>query len=375
MQTLVPAALKPTLESLYLAATHEEHWDTALAELSTAFDSPRVALLRATPGLRAVVQIRARNHDPEAQRLYHDYYWALDPSNLIAPEARVGQWLDRPELFDPATTPRPEYMDFAVRWGIRYVCGGKVHSDETTETFLGLQRPMGHSPFDEQSARVFELLAPHIRLAASIAAELNAARLSQGLAQAALDGLPGLVYAVNAEGRVMIANACGERHLASKAPFCTHAGVLTSVDPNVAARLSSALKDARALVGTGFRCNAGADTWLIRVLPIAVLPGTAVVYATSTVPSPVPAELLKQVLGFSTSEAEVAYLMADGLSAKEIAHARRVSITTIRTQIREVFRKAGVRRQADLSRLLWSVPRLHEASTQVRNASGKSVRS
>jgi len=352
---------KPAVESLYLAAVHEEHWPQALAELSNAFDSPRVGLLRVMPGFGSVIDMRAFNHEPEAQRLYRDYYWRLDPSHLITRGAEVGQWLDRPGLYDPRTTPQPEYMNYAIRWGIRFVCGGKVHSDSNSETFVSLQRPKDHGPFGVEAARVFEQVGPHIGLAVSLAEELKVAQLSRGLAQAALDGLNGLVYAVDVDGRMMVANSCGDRQLAAGTPFCVRSGFLSADDSDVSTRLSMALRDARQRVGTGFRCCVGAETWLVRVLPISHLPGAAVVYAASTERSPVPTQILKQMLGFSASEAEVAYLMADGLSAKEIADSRCVSITTIRTQIREVLRKAGVRRQADLARLLFSVPRLHDA--------------
>ena len=52
-------------------------------------------------------------------------------------------------------------------------------------------------------------------------------------------------------------------------------------------------------------------------------------------------------------------MLADGLSPKEIAFERDVSLHTIRTQVRGIFEKAGVRRQADLTRLLLSVPPIH----------------
>ena len=70
------------------------------------------------------------------------------------------------------------------------------------------------------------------------------------------------------------------------------------------------------------------------------------------------------MLEFSDAEADVAYMIADGRTTTEIAEARGVSINTIRTQMKEVFRKAGVRRQADLARLLFSMPRLQDSDHQ-----------
>jgi DNA-binding CsgD family transcriptional regulator len=44
-------------------------------------------------------------------------------------------------------------------------------------------------------------------------------------------------------------------------------------------------------------------------------------------------------------------LLAAGLTAKEIAHARGVKLRTVREQIRCIFEKTGMRRQVDLVRL------------------------
>jgi DNA-binding CsgD family transcriptional regulator len=51
-----------------------------------------------------------------------------------------------------------------------------------------------------------------------------------------------------------------------------------------------------------------------------------------------------------TEKATIA-LLAAGLTAKEIAHARGVQLRTVREQIRCICEKTGMRRQVDLVRL------------------------
>jgi DNA-binding CsgD family transcriptional regulator len=51
------------------------------------------------------------------------------------------------------------------------------------------------------------------------------------------------------------------------------------------------------------------------------------------------------------AEETIIALLGTGLTAKEIAHARGVKLSTVRAQIRSIFEKTGIRRQADLVRL------------------------
>lgn len=345
-----------SLEALYMAVTDEEQWPRALAQLGRAFDSPRVAIFRAPPRLDGIHEMRALNHDPEAQRLYREYYWALDPSHIITRDAPVGKWLDTPHLFDPRTTPCPEYMDFAIKRGIRWVCGGKVHADPSSITLLGLQRPADHAPFDSAAAQMFSRLSVHIGRASALSAELRRAELAKGLSLAALNGLESPVFAVTAGARLLLANSVGERHLALGVPFKIQGGIIYSSDPDTRSRLSLALRLVSRSRGSAFRIIATGETWLVRVLPLVQYSGSALIYATKAERAPAPTNVLRQLLNFSQAEADVAQMIASGWSVKEIAHMRSVSVNTVRAQIREVLQKAGVRRQIDLVKLLTVVP-------------------
>jgi DNA-binding CsgD family transcriptional regulator len=62
--------------------------------------------------------------------------------------------------------------------------------------------------------------------------------------------------------------------------------------------------------------------------------------------------LLQQALDLSPAEAEIAMLVAQGLSRDEIARRRWVSSETIATQIKAIFRKSDLRRQTQLAALV-----------------------
>jgi DNA-binding CsgD family transcriptional regulator len=67
---------------------------------------------------------------------------------------------------------------------------------------------------------------------------------------------------------------------------------------------------------------------------------------------PPEAPVLRQIFGFTGAEASVAIAVSSGRDVDEIARMRRVSPGTLRNQLKTVFAKTGVRRQAELVALL-----------------------
>jgi DNA-binding CsgD family transcriptional regulator len=67
------------------------------------------------------------------------------------------------------------------------------------------------------------------------------------------------------------------------------------------------------------------------------------------------AERLRALFNLTAAEVALARGLLEGRRLREIAAARRVSLETVRTQLRAVFRKTGVARQTDLVRMLQAV--------------------
>jgi DNA-binding CsgD family transcriptional regulator len=63
-------------------------------------------------------------------------------------------------------------------------------------------------------------------------------------------------------------------------------------------------------------------------------------------------DALKQLFGFSNSEAKLAFGLAQGLDIKEVAESMEVTVQTARTYLKSLFEKTGANRQADLVRTL-----------------------
>jgi DNA-binding CsgD family transcriptional regulator len=63
-------------------------------------------------------------------------------------------------------------------------------------------------------------------------------------------------------------------------------------------------------------------------------------------------QLLTQLFGLTRAEAALATQLSRGLPLQEAADALHISLHTARTQLKAIFAKTGVSRQAELIRLL-----------------------
>lgn len=353
-----------SVDALYQCITDETQWPAALQAISRFMETPGVNVLRTTPHADSLLDVHALNRDPETQLRYREYDWQFDPTHVASRQAAVGQWIDCGDLLDPQRPPQPEHVkDYALKHGIRWVAGGKVHGDEQVCVLVGLQRGSDGSPFEEDCRQRFEALAPHVRRAALLSAELQGLRKQRAFATAALDEMRHAAWVVDAGAHILHANRAAEALLAagSAGPLRAHGGVLQVAGTARAPRLEPALaqacgKGARKASAFQERVGPGATRWAIRVVPLQALAGAALVYAAELPGMPPPARLLQEIVGLTPGEAGVAFLLADGLNVKEIAAARGVTEFTVRTQMRALLAKTGARRQSELTQFLFSIP-------------------
>ena len=71
---------------------------------------------------------------------------------------------------------------------------------------------------------------------------------------------------------------------------------------------------------------------------------------------PIVPEALRTVYGLTPAEARLAIAIANGLSLDEIAALEAAQKGTLRSQLKAIFQKVGLNRQADLVKVLMTGP-------------------
>jgi DNA-binding CsgD family transcriptional regulator len=193
------------------------------------------------------------------------------------------------------------------------------------------------------------------------------------LGLASLDALDFGVMVLQADMRVRYANRWAEALLASDTRLSVEDGRLTAREAALQATLSGLLDRAvRPPTGTG---GHAAGSWMhvtsrgqavpLIVMPLASrqpvegpwqLPFAMLLMGNSASRSVLDAAVLATLFGLSRKEGIVAARLAAGETVAEIAVREFLSPHTVRVHLRDILRKTGTHRQAELVRLLHLLP-------------------
>ncbi len=402
--------LLEAVDLIYAAALDEgASWQDLGGKLMTLFEAQRATLWLAdgvgTPGNLLM------HHDSYDEQ-YASRYVLLDPYRAAAREVSVEETVRRQgdvrlghEIIPDASYVKSEfYAEFGRNSSRRYLIGGLINVSKVIP--LGLHRDAASRPFDEEDKRTLSQLLPHLQRGLQMRARL--APTTSSLATGALDALPVGVIVVDREMRVLYSNAEAVALLSD-----SQSG-LSSARPRPgpvsgACRLFASHPDDDAqlcrLVGAASRGGAGGgmqiharpdaspgDSAVLSALVCPALrhlssstqsnPGTSVIHGAATVltrhllrPSSPPVRLLIDLFGLTRSEAEVAVALAGGVTAENVARTRRVSLDTVRSQIRTLLRKTGAVGLRDFERIIALSSTMHRrGSLYARCADNDSFR-
>ncbi len=236
-----------------------------------------------------------------------------------------------------------------------------------------LMRHHRHGTLTDREVTLAGLLLPHLRRAVTISNLLDLRQIESACLTEALDALPGAVMLVDRNCGIVHANAAAERMLGAGNAVTKVRGGLRArsdrADRALREVVAHAGADEARLDGDGrpvLLSGAGTSSCLAHVLPLtgsrfraglkpravaAVILGPAAGAAVNQHPEAV-RENLRLRYGLTRAEADVALEVIRGDGRSAAAHRLGISPSTVRAHLSRVFEKTGVRRQAELVRLL-----------------------
>lgn len=184
-----------------------------------------------------------------------------------------------------------------------------------------------------------------------------------------LDGLDASLYLVDADGRLIHANAAGRAVLDACNVLLDIRGLLMACDPMVTHRLRQAFAasgrgDAAAGAREGAIPMVGLDgaRYIAHVLPLTSGPRrragaayravAAVFVRKVALTIPPRSDALRDAFRLTPTELRVLLAIVELGGIPEVAAALGVAATTIRTHVRRLFEKTGTARQADFVKLV-----------------------
>jgi DNA-binding CsgD family transcriptional regulator len=207
--------------------------------------------------------------------------------------------------------------------------------------------------------------------------EPTQARAAAGaVLHAGLDALPDGVALLDAEARLVFANAALHAMAAEADGLTLGPRGLETPDPATGLALRraaiAALAAAEGRVGLlpaagclAVNRRAGGAPWMVRALPVVPRHGARapdgfrgamlLVSDAGRRPQPAPA-LLARLFGLTPAEASLAASLAAGRTIDDHAKRRGIARETVRSQLATMRRKTGCRRQTDLVAMLARIP-------------------
>jgi DNA-binding CsgD family transcriptional regulator len=226
-------------------------------------------------------------------------------------------------------------------------------------------------PYSTQESFFLKRLVPHFQRAVQVQRELFLSRMqAQGSGQAlAASGIGMIVVAQDAQ--LLFCNDVAERVLAAGKGLTVSHGRLRASAAAENESLRAAIAEA-AIAGASrgesaggvFALPAGPERVVVLVAPLKAendlfrfhRPAAILFVSGGQRQSRLKDADIERALGLTPAEARVVCGLLEGLSLDEYARTARVSVATVRTQLKQVFAKTGATSQSALMRLILADP-------------------
>jgi DNA-binding CsgD family transcriptional regulator len=359
---------------VYEAATDPSALNAFAAGMSREF-SCDMALLYVVQGPLAkstdLLLSATANFDDWAHSSYTGYYRQHDiwSRRMLG---RPGAVLHGLEVIDPSTLHKTtHYAEYCTRIGLGHALIGKfaVSSDVGVVT---LSRTPRAREFDDEEKQRLQILIPHVQRAVQIQQRLGMAEQQRALTFEVLERLDLGVLVLMPDARLLFANAVATRVLQAGQDLTLLHGCVRPRRASHRHRFEHLVHEA-ALTSIGQGTGAGGFVVLERpegtplsllVSPYPTPPGspghahgaTLIVFSDPDAQTAVPERALAQMFGLSPAQTRLVAALVAGETMADYAEHVGVTMNTAKTQMRQVFLKVGVNRQADLIRAVAANP-------------------
>jgi DNA-binding CsgD family transcriptional regulator len=228
-----------------------------------------------------------------------------------------------------------------------------------------VNRRIGEPQFGPEHIRLLDAVRPHLARAGLLAARWRFERLRAAAEALALIGFPALV--LDAEGRVVAANSLIES--TDSCIVWLSGNRVALIDRDANAMLQRALRliaDPSAASIRSFPAKIGNQTAMVaHLIPTVgvardLFDGGYGIFVLTALAKPTApdASLLKDLFDLTAAEIRVAKGVTEGAALAEIAERHGLSVGTIRSQVKSIFTKTGLKSQSQLAGLLAAQPKI-----------------
>ena len=311
--------------------------------------------------------------DPTTLAEFAAYYGARNVWVPNASQLAEGSITVSSDLYPDALLKRTEWYDgFLRKCDLFYAVGSSIVKQEKRDVKMSFVRSERVGKYNDAELHLVRQLMPHLRNAVLLHRNLYRLKALAASAVAALEMVPMGIILLTSSGLLMHANRRAHELADTTAALrFESAGTLQASSLAATACLQRLIHDAVS-TATGKSLSHGGALGLMGrngrklhliVTPLPVDPSpfgenaAAAIFCTdpdATVG--VVARQLESMFGLTPAEARLTEALVNGQSLQQYAEARRVTMNTVRTQLKAATAKTGARRQSDLVRIVLTGP-------------------
>jgi DNA-binding CsgD family transcriptional regulator len=377
MRDIDAEALSTLIHLVYAASTDPSKWRTFLDRFATTVGAEGTVLFMHDFGDSSLVlrdgesalmeQVR---FDPAFISSYGAYYARCNVWAGVEDRMPAGRAITSEMLVPFSELQRSEfYGDWLRPQNLAHALGGVVSKTGRQAIKFSAIRSPHAGMFGDDALQVYAALVPHLCQAFEIHKRFCALRAANAGQMHALDAMPMAVWMCGADCTVLSANLAARAMTDAMCGLRVNAlGRLRAELPEDDAKLQRALARAAGVrgqprIGTALGITRLCSMTRISAMVTPVHEATADIDAETAVvvfasdPDDgmhTPEELLCKIYGLTRHQARLAGWLMRGEDLKTYAQAYEVAYDTARSHLKQVFAKTGVKRQADLVRVLLS---------------------
>ncbi|MGD0913909.1 MAG: helix-turn-helix transcriptional regulator [Terracidiphilus sp.] len=362
------------IEMIYATVQNPSLWPVVMERIGSAMEGESLALYASFPKSTAPTILALREMPQDVWDTFATYYAAINP---IEKASRQRFSLDETWFSDRAITDgelkRTEcYADFYRPNDMHYVAGMVIPLPNFLAAKLSCQRPKIKGPFNERADIVCQTLKPHLQCALSLHYQFGTLQAQSLGWRTALDAFDHAVFGLDAAGMVVLLNRHADAIASAPDGIKVVQGRLRAADPGCDRQMQKLIAGAVA-AGTGRELSSGGSVHLqrrsenppLRVtatpfrapLVLGSPPIAALVFISDPERAPLSrSAVLRALYGLTAAEGRVADILLQGLEIPEAANRLGITLETGRLYVKRILAKTGASRQAELVRLMISLP-------------------
>lgn len=364
-------AYSDLLGTLHSAPLDDEHWQQFLVQICgytqsiygifTSNDSTLAKRILAHSGMPRFA---------EAHRTYNQQFRHRDPfRERFLRNTRVGV-IEGDDLCPHHELVKTDmYREFLCPLDLHHMTFMVLAMSPRKYELISMWRGKGRPQLDREALQLLQLVMPHIQTALQVRQVLGAAEVRAQNAEALLNASTTAAILLDEHGEIVFLNSAADRLTREADGIRIYNNQISPTDNTSRMALRALILAAAARnqqdPGGAIKLERRSGSRPLQVLvtpfrPMDTRRSNARVLILVTDPEQkvnFPDAILRALYDLTPAETEIANGLLTGFSLEEVALLRKVSVATVRSQMKNLMGKTNTNRQSELIRLLSALPK------------------